>query len=184
MKNDQDAYSFNNITAKKNARRFGHDPVRRLRRQNPQLSADHAWLELYRASLSSAERNPRRHLEVSRGAAAMIHPKITHKAMKLPPDVEFHEDIRPLIYRPHGSMNEEAVNKIVSVIGDLEAKSQEPFNRFLDTSGHDEVELNFSTLFTFLFIGVSPTRVVHRLNQPFSLRILPPFIMHAFACRA
>ena len=63
--------------------------------------------------------------------------------MKLPPDVEFHEDIRLLIYRPHGSMKEEAVNKIVSVIGDLEAKSQEPFNRFLDTSGHDEVELNF-----------------------------------------
>ena len=63
--------------------------------------------------------------------------------MKLPPDVEFHEDIRLLIYRPHGSMNEEAVNKLVSVIGDLEAKSQEPFNRFLDTLGHDEVELNF-----------------------------------------
>ena len=41
--------------------------------------------------------------------------------MKLPPDVEFYEDIRLLIYRPHGSMNEEAVNKIVSVIGDLEA---------------------------------------------------------------
>ena len=40
-------------------------------------------------------------------------------------------------------MNEEAVNKIVSVIGDLEAKLQEPFNRFLDTLGHDEVELNF-----------------------------------------
>jgi hypothetical protein len=63
--------------------------------------------------------------------------------MKLPPDIEFHEDIRLLIYRPHGLMNEEAVNKIVSVVGDLEAKLQEPFNRFFDTLGHDEVELNF-----------------------------------------
>ncbi|HEX4706869.1 MAG TPA: hypothetical protein VH229_03985 [Candidatus Udaeobacter sp.] len=63
--------------------------------------------------------------------------------MKLPPDVEFHEDIRLLIYRPHGSMNEEAVNKIVSVIEELEAKLKEPFNRFFDTLGHDEVELNF-----------------------------------------
>jgi hypothetical protein len=63
--------------------------------------------------------------------------------MKLPADVEFYEDIRLLIYRPHGSMNEEAVNKIVSVIGDLEAKLQQPFNRFFDTLGHDEVELNF-----------------------------------------
>jgi hypothetical protein len=63
--------------------------------------------------------------------------------MKLPPDVEFHEDIGLLIYRPHGSMNEEAVSKIVSVIEDFEAKLQEPFNRFFDTLGHDEVELNF-----------------------------------------
>ena len=40
-------------------------------------------------------------------------------------------------------MSEESVNKIVSVIEDLEAKVQEPFNRFFDTLGHDEVELNF-----------------------------------------
>jgi hypothetical protein len=40
-------------------------------------------------------------------------------------------------------MSEESVNTIVSVIGDLEAKLQEPFNRFFDTLRHDEVELNF-----------------------------------------
>ena len=64
-------------------------------------------------------------------------------AMKLPPDMEFHEDIRLLIYRPRGLLNEQSVNKIVSVIEDLEANLQEPFNRFFDTRGHDEVELNF-----------------------------------------
>jgi len=64
-------------------------------------------------------------------------------AMKLLPDLEFHEDAHLLIYRPRGLMSEESVNKIVSVIEDLEAKSQEPFNRFFDTLGHDEVELNF-----------------------------------------
>ena len=63
--------------------------------------------------------------------------------MKVPPDVEFHEDIRLLVYRPCGVLNEQSVNKIVSVIGDLEARLQEPFNRFFDTLGHDEVELNF-----------------------------------------
>ena len=63
--------------------------------------------------------------------------------MKLPPDLEFYEDAHLLIYRPRGLMSEESVNKIVSIIGDLEAKSQEPFNRFFDTLGHDEVELNF-----------------------------------------
>jgi len=40
-------------------------------------------------------------------------------------------------------MSEESVNKIVSVIEDLEARLKEPFNRFFDTLGHDEVELNF-----------------------------------------
>jgi len=63
--------------------------------------------------------------------------------MKLPPDIQFHEDIRLLVYRPRGLLNEAAVDKIIKVIGELEAKSKEPFNRFSDTLGHDEVELNF-----------------------------------------
>ena len=63
--------------------------------------------------------------------------------MKLAPDVEFHEDIRLLIYRPHGVINEEAIKKVISVLEDLEAKLQESFNRFADTLGADEVELNF-----------------------------------------
>jgi hypothetical protein len=63
--------------------------------------------------------------------------------MKLPPDVQFHEDIHLLVYRPRGMLNEGAVNKIIKVIGELEAKLKEPFNRFFDTLGHDDVELNF-----------------------------------------
>ena len=63
--------------------------------------------------------------------------------IQLLPYVEFHEDIHLFVYRPIGLMSEESVNKIVSVIEDLEAKVQEPFNRFFDTLGHDEVELNF-----------------------------------------
>ena len=63
--------------------------------------------------------------------------------MKLPPDVEFHEDIRLLVYRPRGVIDEAAVKKLVSVIEDLEARLQAPFNRFFDTLAADEVELNF-----------------------------------------
>ena len=51
-----------------------------------------------------------------------------------------------------------AVNKIVSVIGDLEAKLQEPLNRFLDTSGHDEVELNFKYLYSHFSSSASLLR--------------------------
>jgi hypothetical protein len=63
--------------------------------------------------------------------------------MKLPPDVEFHDDIRLLIYRPRGVINKAAVKRIVSVLEDLEEKLQRPFNRFADTLEADEVELNF-----------------------------------------
>ena len=63
--------------------------------------------------------------------------------MKLTPDIEFHEDIRLLIYRPHGVIDEAAINEVIGVIEDLEAKLQEPFNRFSDTLAADEVELNF-----------------------------------------
>ena len=63
--------------------------------------------------------------------------------MKLPPDIQFYEDIRLLVYRPRGLVNEATVNKIVSVIGELEATLKEPFNRFSDTVAADAVDLNF-----------------------------------------
>ncbi len=63
--------------------------------------------------------------------------------MELPPDVEFHEDIRLLIWRPRGVLDESAIDKVVAVLSDLEAKLEAPFNRFSDTLAADEVELNF-----------------------------------------
>ena len=63
--------------------------------------------------------------------------------MKMPPDIEFHDDVRLLIYRPRGVIDEAAVQKVVDVLEDLEAKLQKPFNRFSDTLAADEVELNF-----------------------------------------
>src|SRR5262245_43864924 len=60
--------------------------------------------------------------------------------MKFPPDIEFHQDICLLIYRPKGVINEAEINRVIGVI---EAASQEPFNRFSDASEAHEVELNF-----------------------------------------
>jgi hypothetical protein len=69
--------------------------------------------------------------------------------MNLAPDVELHEDIRLLIYRPQGLLNEAAINKVLIALEDLEAKWQEPFNRFTDTLAADEVELNFKYVIQF-----------------------------------
>jgi hypothetical protein len=62
--------------------------------------------------------------------------------MPLPPDVEFHEDICLLIHRPRGVLNRVAINKIISLIGELEFTLKKPFNRFLDTVAADAVDLN------------------------------------------
>src|SRR6266576_3601587 len=35
--------------------------------------------------------------------------------MRLPPDIQFHEDIRLLVYRPRGLLNEATVNKIINI---------------------------------------------------------------------
>jgi hypothetical protein len=81
--------------------------------------------------------------------------------MALPPDIEFHEDIRLLIYRPCGVLNEKSVDKIVGIIGELETKLQEPLHRFFDTLGHDEVELNYRYV-----IQVSLHRVLSYGDRP------------------
>lgn len=62
--------------------------------------------------------------------------------LPLPPDVEFHEDIGLLVYRPRGLLNRVAINKIISLIGELEFTLKKPFNRFLDTAATDAVDLN------------------------------------------
>lgn len=69
--------------------------------------------------------------------------------MKLPPELEFYEDIHLLIYRPQGVIDEAAVKKVVSVLEDLEARLEKPFNRFSDTLAADEVELNFKYVIEF-----------------------------------
>jgi hypothetical protein len=63
--------------------------------------------------------------------------------MKRPPDVEFHEDVRLLVWKPRGLLDREAVNRIITVIGELETRLKEPFNRFSDTVAADPVDLNF-----------------------------------------
>ena len=58
--------------------------------------------------------------------------------MKLLPDIEFDEDIRLLIYRPHGVIDEAAVKKVVSVLEDLEAKLQQPVKNTV--TGHGKIQ--------------------------------------------
>jgi hypothetical protein len=81
--------------------------------------------------------------------------------MNLPPDVEFYEDVRLLVHRPHGILNKSIINRITTIIGELETTSSEPFNRFFDTVETDAVDLNFDyviriSLYRRLFYGNRP----------------------------
>jgi len=67
--------------------------------------------------------------------------------MKLPPDVQFDEKVRLFIWRPQGLINESAVNKIITILSDMEASLAEPFNRFSDTSAAEAADLNFKYIF-------------------------------------
>ena len=69
--------------------------------------------------------------------------------MKLPPDVQFHEEVRLLVWKPHGVLNEAALRQIRELIGNLEATSDEPFNRFSDGQALDAIDLNFRYVFDF-----------------------------------
>jgi hypothetical protein len=88
--------------------------------------------------------------------------------MKLPPDIEFHQDIRLLIYRPKGVINEAEINKVIGVIEGIEAASQDPFNRFSDTSETHEVELNFR----YVIQASLHRRLTHKGRAPVKSAIL------------
>jgi hypothetical protein len=81
--------------------------------------------------------------------------------MTIPPDIEFHEDIRLFIYRPSGLLDQASVSRAVNVLADHEAKLKEPFNRFSDTSAIDRVELDYQYV-----IQISLYRVLTYANRP------------------
>jgi len=63
--------------------------------------------------------------------------------MNLPPEIQFLEDVRLVIYRPRGVVDEASLNRAIAALSDLEATLKEPFNRFTDTLEADAVELNY-----------------------------------------
>jgi hypothetical protein len=67
--------------------------------------------------------------------------------MKPPPDVLFHHDLRLMVWRPRGTVNEKAINKVLEFMGKKETASHEPFNRFTDASLVESVDLNFRYIF-------------------------------------
>jgi hypothetical protein len=88
--------------------------------------------------------------------------------MKLLPEIEFHQDIHLLIYRPRGLIDEAEINRVIGVIEGIEAATLEPFNRFSDTSETHEVELNFQ----YVIQAALHRRLSHKGRAPVKSAIL------------
>jgi hypothetical protein len=96
--------------------------------------------------------------------------------MKLPPaGVQFYEEVRLLVWRPLGVLNEAAVDDIVALIGDLEASSGNPFNRFTDTLAVETIDLNFKYVFHVALFR----RLAYAGRSPVKSAILVPSLASA-----
>ena len=89
-----------------------------------------------------------------------------------PPDVQFHEDVGLLVWKPHGVLNEAALKYITELIGDLEATSGKPFHRFTDTQALEAIDLNFRYAFDFSLFR----RLSYAGHSPVKSAILVPSI--------
>ena len=67
--------------------------------------------------------------------------------MKLPAHVLFRKELSLLVWKPHGILDQALVNEIVAFVEAAEERVQKPFNRFIDLSALDAVDLNFNFVF-------------------------------------
>ena len=65
---------------------------------------------------------------------------------RLLPWVSFKHDLRLMIYRPHGVLNETELKKTVAMLEEVEKEDEAPFNRYSDLSQLDAVDLPLESL--------------------------------------
>ncbi len=101
--------------------------------------------------------------------------------MILPPGVQFHEDNRLVVWRPHGLLDEKAVSDVVALLGRLE-NEREPFHRFADTTAVDQVDLNYE----FVIRVALYRRFGYEHRPPIKSAILAtnPTLLHYFQMHA
>ena len=67
--------------------------------------------------------------------------------MEILPDVQFHEDLWLVVWRPRGILDEAAVNKVLVDLLRRETMAAQPFNRYCDLSAIESFHLAFKYVF-------------------------------------
>ena len=87
-------------------------------------------------------------------------------------NVEFHEDLHLIVWRPHGVLDETAVNKVLLELLRREANSAQPFNRFSDLSFVESFHLTFEYVFhvalhrRLSYVGSGPVKSAFYVTHP------------------
>ena len=77
--------------------------------------------------------------------------KLSGTAMIFPFRVQFHAEHRLLVWRPRRLLDETAVSEVIAALGQVEWELHEPFNRFLDAAGVEQVDLNYDYVISVAF---------------------------------
>ena len=67
--------------------------------------------------------------------------------MKFAANVHVRPELNLLLWKPHGVLDEKAINEIIAFVGDLETQAETNQRRFIDTTALTSVELNFRYVF-------------------------------------
>jgi len=67
--------------------------------------------------------------------------------MKLPAHVLFRKELSLILWKPRGILDQALVNQVVAFIDTAESRATKPFDRFMDMSALDMVDLNFKFVF-------------------------------------
>jgi len=92
--------------------------------------------------------------------------------MKPSADVEYIEEARLFVWRPRGSLDEAAVNKVLVDLIRRETMAAQPFNRFSDLSGLESFHLTFKYVFhvalyrRLSYVGRGPIKSAFYVTHP------------------
>ena len=92
--------------------------------------------------------------------------------MEILPDVQFHEDLWLVAWRPRGILDEAAVNKVLVDQLRRETMAAQPFNRYCDLSAIESCHLAFKYVFhvalhrRLSYAGRAPVKSAFYVTHP------------------
>ena len=98
--------------------------------------------------------------------------------MKLLPWASFHHDLRLMVFRPRGIVDQTHVEKTVAMLEKVEDEFEKPFNRYSDLSKLDAVDLSFDFVFSIClhrrlkYAGKPPIKSAFYVTSPATMRVV------------